>query len=115
VAEKVRRDGDLLLAWDLFAGHREAQVRALAQQLGIEMLLIPSGMTDKLQPLDWRIFGSLKQRARARWTNVLREHEEKNRMLRCMLEAWLAVREDEILDAWDILKPSSDRISQHGE
>jgi hypothetical protein len=112
---RVRPDGDLLLVWDLFAGHREGQVRALPQQLGIAMLFIPFEMTDKLQPLDWRLFGNLKQRARARWTNGLPEHGEQNRILQFVLKASLAVKKDGILEAWDVLKPSSDRISEHGE
>jgi hypothetical protein len=37
----------------------------LAQELGIRVLFVAVGMTGVYQPLDPRIFGSLKARARA--------------------------------------------------
>jgi hypothetical protein len=57
----------LILVWDVFAAHRDEEVKKLAEDLNIELIYIPPGTTDKLQPLDRRIFGSLKRRARARY------------------------------------------------
>ena len=38
---------------------------SVAEQCNIELIQIPPGCTDECQPLDRRVFGSLKQQARA--------------------------------------------------
>jgi hypothetical protein len=60
-------------------------------------------MTDKVQPLDRRIFGSLKAKAKAR---AVRRHGRDStfvQSLQAMMEVCTTMTEDEIMDAWDHL------------
>jgi hypothetical protein len=52
---------------DTFSAHRAFITRAAAEQWGIELIFIPPGCTDTLQPLDRRMFGILKAYARQLW------------------------------------------------
>jgi hypothetical protein len=56
----------LVLIWDAFSAHRDLTVSETATRLNIQLIFIPPGMTDKLQPLDHRIFGYLTARAKVR-------------------------------------------------
>jgi hypothetical protein len=67
----------LLLVWDVFSAHRDAEVKTEAARLNIELIFILAGMTDKWQPLDDRIFGSLKKRAQQTWVNDFRRMTDK--------------------------------------
>lgn len=58
-------DDYVFLVLDCYTAHRGEEVRAMAEALNIELLYIPPGMTDKCQPLDRRIFGALKQKAKS--------------------------------------------------
>ena len=44
--------------------HRDAEIKALANELNIQLHFIPAGMTDKLEPLDRNCFRALKATAR---------------------------------------------------
>ena len=44
--------------------HRGAEIKALANEINIQLHFIPAGMTDKLQHLDRNCFGALKATAR---------------------------------------------------
>jgi hypothetical protein len=100
-----RISGPMALIWDLFAAHRE--VKEAAEQLEITVAYIPAGQTDEWQPLDHRIFGSLKQRAIGRWNRQFLTQRQPelsvNRALLNLLESWQSIGEDEIQEAWDHL------------
>ena len=55
---------DFSLLWDVYSTHRSESVEKYAQDNGIALQYIPAGQTGEWQPLDFRIFGSLKARAR---------------------------------------------------
>ena len=59
-----RGDRLLHLILDLYSVHRDAEIKAHANELNIQLHFIPAGMTDKLQPLDRNCFGALKATAR---------------------------------------------------
>jgi hypothetical protein len=48
------------LICDLHVSHRTLDVKQFAARLNIELLYIPAGATDQLQPLDRMVFGALK-------------------------------------------------------
>jgi hypothetical protein len=102
-------DSSGTLIWDVYAAHREEGVKAYAARKGIGLLYIPPGMTDTYQPLDRRIFGSLKARARARFDDLWVENPSRELSLvdavEVLLEAWAAVTQEEILNAWAELDP----------
>jgi hypothetical protein len=54
-----------LLVLDIHPAHRTDPAGAAAEECEIELLFVPAGGTSEYQPLDCRIFGELKSRARA--------------------------------------------------
>jgi hypothetical protein len=55
------------LIWDCFAAHRNQTVRDFAAELKINLHFVPAGATDQYQPLDVKVFGALKSKARKMW------------------------------------------------
>ena len=53
-----------LLICDSFGAHHTDRAIQKAQELNIDIILIPPGATDECQPLDCRIFGIIKARGR---------------------------------------------------
>jgi hypothetical protein len=72
--------------------------------------LIPSGMTDRWQPLDSRIFGSLKRRATALFDQEWMRDPDTELMtetaIELLLQAWRAITQEEVLNAWNKLESS---------
>jgi hypothetical protein len=52
--------GALVVLLDIFAVHRAVITKPAAEEWGIDLVFIPPGCTDALQPFDQRIFGTLK-------------------------------------------------------
>jgi hypothetical protein len=96
-----------VLIWDVFAAHRDQAVKDLAEELNIQLIFIPAGQTDEYQPLDRRIFGPMKQMARARWASLfIRNFDADPGMkeaLKIMIGVWHGLTQDNILCAWDHL------------
>lgn len=92
------------ILWDLYAGHRDRKVQ---KNSPVHLEWIPGGLTDQYQPLDRRIFGSLKSRARARMDAWLRTHSMTEMdcivPIRILLDAWDSITEAEVKGAWDHL------------
>jgi hypothetical protein len=86
--------------------HRSKQVRKIAQRGKIKLVFISPGWTDKLQPLDWRVFGVLEAYARQPWGH--RDHETHGvkttgeQMAIDLCEAWWRITQGLIQEAWDI-------------
>jgi hypothetical protein len=105
--ENLYPTGPLVLLLDTYSAHRAAATKEAAMQLGIELVFIPPGCTDRLQPLDRRIFGVLKAHAREIWrTHYHMTHGAKttrSMMARNLLIAWERITPDIIESAWDII------------
>jgi hypothetical protein len=95
----------IVLSWDLYAAHRDATVQTLASRIGIRLEFLPAGQTDELQPLDRRVFGNLKQRARRRFNHEILQGPENNLniawAIQILVKVWYAIRQDQILSAWE--------------
>lgn len=94
------------LIWDVFAAHRDAQVLEKARELEIGVSFIPAGMTDRYQPLDRKIFGAMKSRARSRFdAEAARVGHNPNILsaVSSLVQVWALMEQDEILKAWDHL------------
>jgi hypothetical protein len=82
--------------------------RREAGGLDIAVECIPSGMTDEWSPLDLRIFGSLKQRARAmfddQWAREDGVELTQETAIALLLKAWDSITQEEILNARDKLR-----------
>jgi hypothetical protein len=66
-------DGPLVVILDAYAAHRSREVREVARLWEIQLVFIPPVCTDKLQPLDRRVFGVLKSYARQLWRKQYHE------------------------------------------
>ena len=67
------------LILDVYRAHFTESVRKHAENLNIELIPIPAGMTDEMQPLDLRIFGPLKRYATRLFRLRLRIDPDVNR------------------------------------
>jgi hypothetical protein len=98
------RSTPLVLLWDLFSAHRDPSVQEMAHRLGIRLEFVPAGATGELQPLDRRVFGSLKQRARRRFDDAIIRGTERKLTIECatkiLLSAWASIGQEEIVAAW---------------
>ena len=90
--------------WDVHASHRHADVRDWASAHSVGLTFIPAGQTGTWQPLDRRLFGSLKARA----TRILNESmidesfedHDMNRAISVLVQAWQEMGREEIRNAW---------------
>jgi hypothetical protein len=99
-------EGPLVVILDTYSAHRSREVREVAQLWEIELLFIPPGCTDKLQPLDCRVFGVLKAYARKLWREQYHaSHGGKTTrpmMAANLCVAWRRITEGLVQDAWSI-------------
>ena len=96
------------LIWDVYAAHRAEIVQNKARELNIELLFVPAGGTSQYQPLDVRIFGELKSRARKKFEHLA--FKKKNRdityeeSISILLKSWEAISQESIEKSWKIIK-----------
>ena len=98
-----RFDEPVTLIWDVFSAHRSQEVKTAAREANVQLRFIPAGMTDRLQPLDFRIFGDLKSRARARFDRAWAQGKKEIGLPRaalCLAQAWESIESDSIVKAW---------------
>jgi hypothetical protein len=53
-------DETIYLILDCYSVHWSQEIGSCARDLGINMKFVPAGMTDRLQPPDRAVFGTLK-------------------------------------------------------
>jgi hypothetical protein len=96
----------ILLVLDVYPAHRRPRVRQRAGELDIELLEVPAGGTSEFQPLDRRIFGELKSRARRAFEQLARRTGERGstpeQAIVVLVEAWGAITADGIRTAWEL-------------
>jgi hypothetical protein len=92
---------------DVYPTHRTELVKNHAANLQIELLFVPAGGTSKYQPLDARVFGELKSRARAaflRHSSIIglrgATYEERIDILE---DCWNRISPESIMKAWGII------------
>lgn len=67
IRERSGHDRRLWIVLDCFAAHREQETRVLAESLNMELVYIPAGYTDSMQPLDRSVFATLKSYLKRLW------------------------------------------------
>lgn len=94
------------LILDVYAVHRNEEIKEYAKNLGIQMYFIPAGLTDKFQPLDRRVFGCLKATARHIFYEQMLENPEmeftKQKAVESLIYSWEHLSQEVIEDAWSI-------------
>ena len=95
------------VVWDVYASHRCEETTAWAKEIGVQLRFIPAGKTDAIQPLDQKIFGELKSRARAKATAAAATkgttEVKSTEALRHFLDAWKEIESDNIVKAWQTI------------
>jgi hypothetical protein len=96
----------IFLICDLHASHRTGTVKQVATQLNIELIYIPPGATDRLQPLDRMVFGALKSQSRRIFRRQASLDPELKRRKQdavlAMIEAWNGLSEVTLNAAWEL-------------
>jgi hypothetical protein len=112
-------EGPLVIILDTYAAHRAKEVREIAQLWGIELVFIPPGCTDRLQPLDRRVFGVLKAYARQMWRTRYHdtggEKVTRQVIIEQLLEAWRRISPMCLKSAWFIYEDESDDDEEERE
>ena len=97
----------LILVLDVYPAHRTAAIRNRANELDIELLYVPAGGTSQYQPLDRRIFGELKSRARAEMDRLAVIEGSRDctheRAISILEGCWSHISTENIKKAWNIV------------
>lgn len=75
-----------------------------AKQLNINLIFIPSGLTDKLQPLDIAVFAPLKKIVNSKIARFLFGNKcevQMKRTVQFIQEAYDELSIDNLVNAWD--------------
>lgn len=96
---------ELHVILDCYSVHRTHEVKDFAKALNINLYFIPPGCTDALQPLDRRVFGSIKATAKAIF-RMRGYGDEMRRTMKMavedMIAAWESLKTHTIESAWSI-------------
>ncbi|KAH0792677.1 DDE superfamily endonuclease containing protein [Histomonas meleagridis] len=99
-------DDTLYLIIDQFPVHKTTMSMQLANALNIKMFFIPAGSTDKYQPLDYRVFGCLKNVAKDSIHRFIHENPGKKigmkYAVQVLIWAWEHLNSDVLNEAWSI-------------
>jgi hypothetical protein len=111
-------DGQICLVLDQYPTHGTDESEAEAARLGIRLIKVPKGATGIWQPLDRRIYGAMKSKARARWARLF-AHSDIPRVTKALaaefaLQCWKELTEDLILAAWDFDEAYADDADDDG-
>ncbi len=94
-------DKPIYLLLDMHPSHRHKAVKDFAIQKNIKLRYIPPGCTDILQPLDIKIFGILKKKARVKFNAPNEKNENiKQRATYILVSTWEEIAKDNIKQAW---------------
>ena len=103
-----RTIGPCALIMDIFRAHITPWVRETAKRLDIDLIIVPANGTSKYQPLDFKIFGTLKQFARQEFDRLTRLHtfEETDKVAaEILLSCWNRLTKEQIKNAWQCIIP----------
>ena len=105
--KRYKKDHFCNVLWDVHASHRHKDVIEWASRNDVGLTFIPAGQTDVWQPLDKKIFGSLKKRSMLMMsedmiTERLEQHD-LHHAISILVRAWGRITEEEVRKAWEHL------------
>jgi hypothetical protein len=96
----------LMLVLDVYKAHRTTKLKKRANELNIELLFVPAGGTSLYQPLDRRIFGELKSRARHQFFRLAGQTGVQGatpeQAVTILVSSWAAISPENVCKAWEI-------------
>ena len=96
----------IYLIVDQFKAHTTDQIKEFATQLNINLIFIPPGLTDELQPLDRLVFGCLKSTAKRLYKQSYSQnpHQVFNKevAVQHLIAAWEHVQSFTVTESWSI-------------
>jgi hypothetical protein len=97
----------LLLVLDAYRAHRTNKVRQRAKELNVELVFVPAGGTSLYQPLDRRVEGELKSRARRLFFQLAGQSGVQGatpeQAITILVSAWAAISPENVSRAWEIM------------
>ena len=102
------------LVLDRYASHVSENTKAVANNLGITLIYIPTSATDVYQPLDKRIFGIMKSMASSQYDDKVFDQNQaysKSEAADLFISLWKKLSHHSILSAWEESSDSSDSES----
>jgi hypothetical protein len=91
----------------VYPRHRTERVLATAEANDVELLFVPAGGTGRFQPLDRRVFGELKSRARAEFGRRLGlaggADIDYETSVDILVTCWNAIPTNNIRNAWNVV------------
>jgi hypothetical protein len=95
------------LVWDSFVTHKTDSIRNYCAKKSIQVIIIQPGCTDELQPLDRRIFGYLKSKARTQWINWYSTNFQKAitaaQSVKILFPCWEEITIENVIKAWRLV------------
>jgi hypothetical protein len=111
ISEQAHRKPCLLIM-DGYPTHRTERVLQKALDLNIEILFIPAGETSMYQPLDARIFGELKSRARVELQRLAASEGVRGasyaQSLTILINCWKKISRSNVQHAWSVVGMEED-------
>jgi hypothetical protein len=96
----------IALVLDQYPAHISPVSHNRARELNIKMILVPKGGTSIYQPLDRRIYGAMKSKARAKFDRQVisdgNHSMNKEAAAKLAHECWAELTVENIIDAWAI-------------
>ena len=112
IRERSGHDRRLWIVLDCFAAHREQETQVLAESLNMELVYIPAGYTDAMQPLDRSVFATLKSYLKRLWRQQFQDDPHKRFTkavaVQLLIPAWERVSPQLILSSWSIYTENSE-------
>jgi hypothetical protein len=97
-----------VLILDVHPHHRTDLVLATVDANDVELLFVPAGGTRRFQPLDRRVFGKLKARARAEFSRGLwlagQADINYDANVGILIACWNAIPTNNIKKAWNVIQ-----------
>jgi hypothetical protein len=98
------KEEPIVLVLDVYPTHRTDAVKQAAEEMHIELLYVPAGATSLFQPLDRRIFGELKSRARGEFGRLCTIKGDRNispdESVTVLEDCWKRISAENVKKAW---------------
>jgi hypothetical protein len=108
----------MCLVLDHYPTHFTTESENAAARLGIKLVKVPKGATGIWQPLDRRVYGAMKSKARARWARLFAQpnipRATKALAAESALQCWKELTNDLILSAWEFDEVFDDESADDG-